>query len=180
MSQCMSLIAGVVVTNTQTPLISCPLVAYKLILRLDTAAQNNTSKSALPPSLSHLPTVGLVVRVKLAWRPERDPCYSEWAVWVCVWHMHMCICRTDRQRKQEKEKITPFPRHTHTHTQEAILILRDPPQSKRWRSAIEPKKGRAGGRMEDERQRPAADCLWRVSPVLVSSGGPPSDRDLRA
>lgn len=51
----MSAIAGVVVTNTQTPLTSCPQVAYSLILHLDTAAQNNTSKCDLPPSLSWWP-----------------------------------------------------------------------------------------------------------------------------
>ena len=101
-----SLLAGVVVTCTQihrqmTPaLISCPQVAHPM------PAQNNTSKCA--PSLSPTyPPPCLVVGLKLARRPERDPCYSEWAGGIgcqgsCVMYAHAYL--TDRGHKTHRRR----------------------------------------------------------------------------
>lgn len=100
-----SLLAGLVVTCTQIhrqmtpPLISCPQVAHPM------PAQNNTSKCA--PSLSHPPPPCLVVGLKLAWRPERDPCYSEWADGTgcqgsCVMYAHVHL--TDRGHKTHRRR----------------------------------------------------------------------------
>lgn len=172
----MSVMAGVVVTCTQIhthaqitpPLISWMQVAHSLILRFDTAAQNNTSM-CLPPCRPPPPSwPGGRGKISLAcWERPLLVCSGVGCLGLCV-----CMC-FDRETEGTRERTE--------RDNDLMKTLRDPPQS--YQEVDESKWDvKNKGRMKDERQRPAADCLSleSLSCPQPSYRASLSDQDLRA